>query len=191
MGRLHGHHGRSEGQPADVAHLGDADRRKSSGDGGDAGYRFVEFTALVAGRTISGVSFGSRSGASADLAAFDERRRGTAAHESRKRRVEFRMVARIRRVCLCLTRTGPPPSKNSDVRHYTHINYKFNDTGWFDERRSHVEVIDAKTGAAKQITDRHDWNDRIRTGRPIRRGSRSCRIALGTNSIRIITAMCG
>ena len=60
---------------------------------------------------------------------------------------------------LCLSRTGPPPSKTSDVRHYTHINYKFNDTGYFDERRSHVEVIDAKTGAAKQITDGHDWND--------------------------------
>ncbi len=29
---------------------------------------------------------------------------------------------------LGLTRTGPPPSKNSDVRHYTHISYKFNDS---------------------------------------------------------------
>jgi dipeptidyl aminopeptidase/acylaminoacyl peptidase len=58
-----------------------------------------------------------------------------------------------------LTRTGPPPSKSSDVRHYTHISYKFNDTGWFDEKRSHVVVIDAKTGDAKQITDGNDWND--------------------------------
>jgi len=58
-----------------------------------------------------------------------------------------------------LTRTGPPPSNNSDVRHYTHSNYKFNDTGWFDEKRSHVVVIDAKTGAAKQITDGDNWND--------------------------------
>jgi dipeptidyl aminopeptidase/acylaminoacyl peptidase len=60
---------------------------------------------------------------------------------------------------LGLTRTGPPPSKNSDVRHYTHISYKFNDSGWFDEKRSHVVVIDAKTGAAKQITDGDNWND--------------------------------
>jgi dipeptidyl aminopeptidase/acylaminoacyl peptidase len=58
-----------------------------------------------------------------------------------------------------LTRTGPPPSKNSDVRHYTHISYKFNDSGWFDEKRSHILVIDAKTGAAKQITDGDNWND--------------------------------
>ncbi len=58
-----------------------------------------------------------------------------------------------------LTRTGPPPSKSSDVRHYTHINYKFNDTGWFDEKRSHVVVIDAKTGEAKQITEGDNWND--------------------------------
>ena len=60
---------------------------------------------------------------------------------------------------VCLTRTGPPPSKNTDVRHYTHINYKFNDTGWFDERRSHVVVVEVKTGAAKQITDGDNWND--------------------------------
>ncbi|HVO97282.1 MAG TPA: S9 family peptidase [Bryobacteraceae bacterium] len=60
---------------------------------------------------------------------------------------------------VCLTRTGPPPSKTSDVRHYTHIYYKFNDTGYFDEKRSHIVVIDLKTGAAKQITDGNDWND--------------------------------
>jgi dipeptidyl aminopeptidase/acylaminoacyl peptidase len=60
---------------------------------------------------------------------------------------------------VCLTRTGPAASKNSDVRHFTHANYKFNDTGYFDEKRSHVEVIDVKTGAAKQITDGNDWND--------------------------------
>jgi len=60
---------------------------------------------------------------------------------------------------VCLTRTGPPPSKTSDVRHYTHIDYKFNDTGWFDEKRSHVVVVDVKTGASKQITEGDDWND--------------------------------
>jgi dipeptidyl aminopeptidase/acylaminoacyl peptidase len=60
---------------------------------------------------------------------------------------------------LCLTRTGPPASKNSDVRHYTHINYKFNDTGYFDDKRSHLVVVDAKSGMAKQITDGNDWND--------------------------------
>ena len=60
---------------------------------------------------------------------------------------------------VCLTRTGPPPSKTSDVKHYTHANYKFNDTGWFDEKRSHVLVVDAKTGESKQITNGNDWND--------------------------------
>jgi dipeptidyl aminopeptidase/acylaminoacyl peptidase len=60
---------------------------------------------------------------------------------------------------VCLTRTGPPPSKTSDVRHYTHANYKFNDTGWFDGRRSHVVVVDAKTGEATQITSGDEWND--------------------------------
>jgi dipeptidyl aminopeptidase/acylaminoacyl peptidase len=60
---------------------------------------------------------------------------------------------------VCLTRTGPPPSKSSDVRHYTHANYKFNDTGWFDDRRSHLAVVDLATGEAKQITNGDDWND--------------------------------
>ena len=60
---------------------------------------------------------------------------------------------------VCTTRTGPPPSKASDVKHYSHINYKFNDTGFFDDRRSHIAVVDAKSGAAKQITDGAGWND--------------------------------
>ena len=60
---------------------------------------------------------------------------------------------------VCLTRTGPAASKTSDVRHYTHANYKFNDTGWFDGRRSHVVVVDARTGESKQITNGDDWND--------------------------------
>jgi Tol biopolymer transport system component len=60
---------------------------------------------------------------------------------------------------VCLTRTGPAQNKNSDVRHYTHADYKFNDTGWFDDKRSHVVVVDARSGAAKQITEGNDWND--------------------------------
>lgn len=64
----------------------------------------------------------------------------------------------------CLSRTGPsderPENKDrSDVRHYSHISYKFNDTGWFDDRRSHIWVVDSMTGAAKQITSGQDWND--------------------------------
>ncbi len=60
---------------------------------------------------------------------------------------------------VCLTRTGPAPSKTSDVRHYTHIYYKFNDTGYFDEKRSHIAIVDVRTGATKQITDGDNWND--------------------------------
>lgn len=64
----------------------------------------------------------------------------------------------------CLSRTGPsdnrPENKDrSDVRHYSHISYKFNDTGWFDDRRGHVWIVDVKTGSAKQITSGEDWND--------------------------------
>ena len=65
---------------------------------------------------------------------------------------------------VCLVRTGPSDTLNtgpdrSDVRHYTSLGYKFNDTGWFDDKRSHLWVIDATTGSARQITDGDSWND--------------------------------
>jgi dipeptidyl aminopeptidase/acylaminoacyl peptidase len=61
----------------------------------------------------------------------------------------------------CLSPTGPSDKTKSpsDVRHYKHANYKFNDTGWFDDRRSHVWVVDIASGSAKQITSGEDWND--------------------------------
>jgi dipeptidyl aminopeptidase/acylaminoacyl peptidase len=59
------------------------------------------------------------------------------------------------------SRTGPSDTKapSSDVRHYKHTSYKFNDTGWFDDKRSHVWVVDFQTGAARQITSGEEWND--------------------------------
>jgi dipeptidyl aminopeptidase/acylaminoacyl peptidase len=59
------------------------------------------------------------------------------------------------------SRTGPSDTRtpSSDVRHYRHLSYKFNDTGWFDDKRSHVWVVDVSTGAARQITFGEDWND--------------------------------
>ena len=64
----------------------------------------------------------------------------------------------------CTSRSGPsdarPDAKDhSDVRHYSHISYKFNDTGWFDDRRSHIWVVGLQTGEAKMITSGDDWND--------------------------------
>jgi dipeptidyl aminopeptidase/acylaminoacyl peptidase len=65
---------------------------------------------------------------------------------------------------VAVSQTGPSDNvplaaRKSDVRHYAHISYKFNDTGWFDDKRSHIFVIDAASGAAKQITTGEDWND--------------------------------
>ena len=62
---------------------------------------------------------------------------------------------------LCLSRTGPSDRKapSSDVRHYTGLSYKFNDTGWFDDKKSHLYVIDATSGKATQITSGDAWND--------------------------------
>ena len=45
------------------------------------------------------------------------------------------------------------------MRHYKNTSYKFNDTGWFDDRRTHLWIVDAKSGSAKQLTEGNDWND--------------------------------
>jgi len=63
-----------------------------------------------------------------------------------------------------VSRTGPGDTRaeskdRSDVRHYKNTSYKFNDTGWFDDRRSHLWIVDAKSGNANQITEGNDWND--------------------------------
>ena len=52
-----------------------------------------------------------------------------------------------------------PADRKSDVRHYTHMHYKFNDSGWFDDKRRHLWVFNLPGGEAKQITDGQDWND--------------------------------
>src|SRR5437588_1907799 len=59
------------------------------------------------------------------------------------------------------TRTGPSDKRapSSDVRHYKHLSYKFNDTGWFDDKRSHIWVVDVSDSYATQITFGEDWND--------------------------------
>jgi len=54
------------------------------------------------------------------------------------------------------TAAGKSPS---DTRHYAHSNYKFNDSGWFDDKRSHLWVIDVAAARATQITSGNDWND--------------------------------
>ncbi len=65
---------------------------------------------------------------------------------------------------VCTSRSGPSDAvkaaeRKSDVRHYSHIRYKFNDTGWFDDKRSHLWIVPVEGGAAKQITEGDGWND--------------------------------
>jgi dipeptidyl aminopeptidase/acylaminoacyl peptidase len=65
---------------------------------------------------------------------------------------------------VAVSRTGPSDGRadnkdRSDVRHYKNTSYKFNDTGWFDDRRTHLWVVDVKSASAKQITEGDDWND--------------------------------
>jgi dipeptidyl aminopeptidase/acylaminoacyl peptidase len=64
-----------------------------------------------------------------------------------------------------VSRIGPSDSRagdardRSDVRHYKNSSYKFNDTGWFDDRRTHLWMVDVNSGTAKQISEGNDWND--------------------------------
>ena len=63
-----------------------------------------------------------------------------------------------------VSRVGPSDSKpenkdRSDVRHYKNTSYKFNDTGWFDDRRTHLWVVEMASGTAKQVTEGDNWND--------------------------------
>jgi dipeptidyl aminopeptidase/acylaminoacyl peptidase len=65
---------------------------------------------------------------------------------------------------VALSSSGPsdaiaPADRKSDVRHYSHIQYKFNDTGWYDDKRRHLWIVSLPGGDAKQITDGQDWND--------------------------------
>jgi dipeptidyl aminopeptidase/acylaminoacyl peptidase len=64
---------------------------------------------------------------------------------------------------VCVSKTGPNrrpfDQGGSDVRYYTSATYKFNDTGFYDERRTHLFVVDAQTGQAKQITSGAERND--------------------------------
>jgi dipeptidyl aminopeptidase/acylaminoacyl peptidase len=65
---------------------------------------------------------------------------------------------------VAVSRTGPSDqialgARPSDVRHYRHIMYKFNDTGWYDDKRSHLWVLDAAPTKDQQITSGDEWND--------------------------------
>jgi len=62
---------------------------------------------------------------------------------------------------VAISRSGPSDNAKSpsDVRHYFHADYKFNDSGWFDDKRAHLWVVDAATGAATQVTSGEEWND--------------------------------
>jgi dipeptidyl aminopeptidase/acylaminoacyl peptidase len=60
-----------------------------------------------------------------------------------------------------VSRSGPSDAAKSpsDVRHYKNANYKFNDTGWFDDTRAHLWVVEVAAGRATQLTSGDDWND--------------------------------
>jgi dipeptidyl aminopeptidase/acylaminoacyl peptidase len=64
---------------------------------------------------------------------------------------------------VCVSKTGPVrrpfDQGGSDVRHYTSATYKFNDTGFYDDRRTHLYVVDLASGKAAQITSGDQRND--------------------------------
>jgi len=116
---------------------------------------------------------------------------GTPPDHSEKRGQQFLLVARWHAVRLrqleWIERQGKSPS---DVRHYKHAGYKFNDTGWFDDKRAHLWWSNIASGAAKQLTVGEDWKTAIRSGRltakkiafvPIERARNSTRAGTGTS----------
>ena len=60
-----------------------------------------------------------------------------------------------------VSRSGPSDDAKSpsDVRHYKHANYKFNDSGWFDDKHAHLWTVEVATGRTFQLTSGDDWND--------------------------------
>jgi dipeptidyl aminopeptidase/acylaminoacyl peptidase len=60
-----------------------------------------------------------------------------------------------------VSRSGPSDEAKSpsDVRHYVHANYKFNDSGWFDDKRTHLWVVEVAGGRATPLTAGDAWND--------------------------------
>jgi dipeptidyl aminopeptidase/acylaminoacyl peptidase len=62
----------------------------------------------------------------------------------------------------CLARVPAPKDdlgfERSDSRRYTSMFYKYDGAGWDDGRRTHVFIVDAASGDAKQITS-GEWND--------------------------------
>src|SRR4051812_49752095 len=58
-------------------------------------------------------------------------------------------------------RSGPSDTAKSpsDVRHYAHANYKFNDSGWFDDKRTHLWIVGASGGPPGPITSRDGRED--------------------------------
>lgn len=64
----------------------------------------------------------------------------------------------------CVGKLGPSDSapagkERSDVRDFTFPTYKFDGKGLFDDRRDHIWVIDANTGASVQVTFGDQRND--------------------------------
>ncbi|MBI2834941.1 MAG: S9 family peptidase [Acidobacteria bacterium] len=64
----------------------------------------------------------------------------------------------------CISRTGPSDEPGARVgpqgpRHITRLVYKSPGPTWLDDRRSHIWVIDAVSGAARQITSGDQWDD--------------------------------
>jgi dipeptidyl aminopeptidase/acylaminoacyl peptidase len=63
----------------------------------------------------------------------------------------------------CVSRTEPSAGaaekSTSDVRHYFNPLYKADGTGFLDNRRGHVWIVDVRSGAAKQVTFGDQRND--------------------------------
>src|ERR1035437_3186305 len=64
----------------------------------------------------------------------------------------------------CVSKIGPSDNAaankdRSDVRDYTNPAYKLDGAGYYDDRRTHLWVVDVKSAAARQVTSGENNND--------------------------------
>ena len=106
--------------------------------------------------------------AHAGLAAAARRRRAAAGDATCRTASPASSGRPTARSSSCVSRSGPSDTAKSpsDVRHYLHANYKFNDTGWFDDKRAHLWVVDVASGARRRSPPATTGTTPIRSGRP-------------------------
>jgi dipeptidyl aminopeptidase/acylaminoacyl peptidase len=59
-----------------------------------------------------------------------------------------------------VAKEGDSPMKSDDIRHYSSMAYKSDESGWFDPaNRNHISIIDVRDGNTRQLTSGSETDD--------------------------------